>query len=101
MHGFDLYICIQFQQYTFDAINKLTANGAKSLIIDVTNNGGGYVCLSRFLHTLLVGTEIAGQSLALILRVLICVFLTSSTDRAISIALFDRILWPRSFSRQT
>lgn len=38
-----------------DGITALKAQGATHLIVDVTNNGGGYVCVAHWLHRLLAG----------------------------------------------
>ncbi|KAH8994242.1 hypothetical protein EDB92DRAFT_1850975 [Lactarius akahatsu] len=43
------------------AVRQFTASGVTNLLIDVTNNGGGYVCLGTFLHQFLSGTG-AGSS---------------------------------------
>ncbi|KAI0028059.1 hypothetical protein K488DRAFT_59656 [Vararia minispora EC-137] len=47
-----------FQNDTQDAINEILASGAKNLIIDLHNNGGGFVCLGLFLHFYLAGTGV-------------------------------------------
>lgn len=46
----------QFQLDVDSAVQQFTASGVTNLIIDVTNNGGGYVCLGIFLHQYLAGT---------------------------------------------
>ncbi|KAF5371707.1 hypothetical protein D9758_003451 [Tetrapyrgos nigripes] len=40
-----------------DGLNGLKSKGAKQLIVDVTNNGGGSVCIAHFLHRILVGPK--------------------------------------------
>lgn len=47
-----------FQTDVKDAINAILASGADQLIIDLTNNGGGYVCLGLYLHNYLAGAGI-------------------------------------------
>ncbi|KAF8270058.1 hypothetical protein EI94DRAFT_1771038 [Lactarius quietus] len=49
-----------FYQFQFDvqaAVKQFKASGVTNLLIDVTNNGGGYVDLAFFLHQYLAGTE--------------------------------------------
>lgn len=46
-----------FQTQAVDGVNKLLAAGVKSLVIDLHNNGGGFICLGAFLYTLLAGTK--------------------------------------------
>ncbi|PCH36916.1 hypothetical protein WOLCODRAFT_109384 [Wolfiporia cocos MD-104 SS10] len=46
-----------FQYDVADAIAAFQAAGATRLIIDLTNNGGGYVCLGEFLHQYLAGSN--------------------------------------------
>ncbi|KIM41633.1 hypothetical protein M413DRAFT_411566 [Hebeloma cylindrosporum] len=48
----------QFQVDTVAAVNAFKAAGVSQLLIDLTNNGGGYVCLGQFLHQYLVGSQI-------------------------------------------
>ncbi|KAH9012207.1 hypothetical protein EDB84DRAFT_1645112 [Lactarius hengduanensis] len=50
---------VNFSQFPVDveaAVRQFTASGVTNLLIDVTNNGGGYVCLGQFLHQFLSGT---------------------------------------------
>ncbi|KAF8897024.1 hypothetical protein CPB84DRAFT_1681804 [Gymnopilus junonius] len=35
----------------------LKAAGAKRLIVDVTNNGGGYICVAHWLHRIIIGPK--------------------------------------------
>ncbi|KAJ9122476.1 hypothetical protein QFC22_001903 [Naganishia vaughanmartiniae] len=51
----DLYA---WQQTVLDGINGLKSQGAEHLVIDVTNNGGGYVCDGLWLHRLLAGPSV-------------------------------------------
>ncbi|KAH8990807.1 hypothetical protein EDB92DRAFT_724534 [Lactarius akahatsu] len=49
-----------FNQFPLDvdaAVKQFKASGVTNLLIDVTNNGGGYVCLGLFLHQFLAGTQ--------------------------------------------
>ncbi|VDB83219.1 unnamed protein product [Peniophora sp. CBMAI 1063] len=46
-----------FQTDTKNAIDDILASGADQLIIDLTNNGGGFVCLGLFLHNYLAGAN--------------------------------------------
>ncbi|KAI0267449.1 hypothetical protein BC834DRAFT_78050 [Gloeopeniophorella convolvens] len=49
-----------FNQFPVDveaAVNQFKASGVKNVLIDVTNNGGGFVCLGLFLHSYLAGTN--------------------------------------------
>ncbi|KAI9438208.1 hypothetical protein H4582DRAFT_2111656 [Lactarius indigo] len=50
-----------FAQFPLDvdaAVKQFKASGVTNLLIDVTNNGGGFVCLGLFLHVFLAGTKI-------------------------------------------
>ncbi|KAK7684903.1 hypothetical protein QCA50_011736, partial [Cerrena zonata] len=48
----------QFQTDTVAAIDQFKASGVSRLLIDLTNNGGGFVCLGQFLHQYLAGAKI-------------------------------------------
>ncbi|KAL1747769.1 hypothetical protein HDZ31DRAFT_60946 [Schizophyllum fasciatum] len=48
----------QFQTDTESAIREFKSKGVTRLLIDLTNNGGGYVCLGQFLHNYLAGADI-------------------------------------------
>lgn len=52
----------QFQTDTQAAIAQFKASGVTHLIVDLTNNGGGFVCLGHFLHQFLVGTANLGNA---------------------------------------
>ena len=52
----------QFQTDTQAAINQFKASGVTHLLVDLTNNGGGFVCLGQFLHQYLVGTANLGNA---------------------------------------
>jgi C-terminal processing protease CtpA/Prc len=47
-----------FQTDTVAAINDILASGAENLLIDLTDNGGGFVCLGLFLHNYIAGKEV-------------------------------------------
>ncbi|KZV63396.1 hypothetical protein PENSPDRAFT_669711 [Peniophora sp. CONT] len=47
-----------FQTDVKSAIDDILASGADQLIIDLSNNGGGFVCLGLFLHNYLAGANI-------------------------------------------
>ncbi|KAJ9106881.1 hypothetical protein QFC19_003011 [Naganishia cerealis] len=48
----------QWQTNLLEGINGLKDQGADHLIIDLTNNGGGYVCEGYLLHRLLAGPSV-------------------------------------------
>lgn len=48
----------QFQTDTDAAIKQFQASGVTHLLIDLSNNGGGFVCLGQFLHQYLAGNSI-------------------------------------------
>ncbi|THU97635.1 hypothetical protein K435DRAFT_753812 [Dendrothele bispora CBS 962.96] len=48
----------QFQTDVVDAIDSFKAAGVTRLLIDLTNNGGGFVCLGQFLFQYLAGAKI-------------------------------------------
>ncbi|EKM57181.1 uncharacterized protein PHACADRAFT_160711 [Phanerochaete carnosa HHB-10118-sp] len=52
----------QFQTDTDAAIKQFKASGVTRLLVDLTNNGGGFVCLGQFLHQYLVGTTNLGNA---------------------------------------
>ncbi|KAG8748584.1 hypothetical protein FRC10_003718 [Ceratobasidium sp. 414] len=43
------------QQGILDGVKAVKAKGATHLLVDVTNNGGGYICLAAWLHRVLAG----------------------------------------------
>ena len=47
----------QFQQSLLTGLQNLKAAGAKQLIVDVTNNGGGFICIAHWLHRIIVGAK--------------------------------------------
>ncbi|TFK44792.1 hypothetical protein BDQ12DRAFT_673584 [Crucibulum laeve] len=47
----------EFGLSLLSGLQKLTADGAKQLIVDVTNNGGGYICIAHWLHRIIVGPK--------------------------------------------
>ena len=49
---------VQFQTDTVSAINAFKAAGVSRLLIDLSNNGGGFVCLGQFLHQYLAGSKL-------------------------------------------
>ena len=48
---------LQFQQDTVNAFAAFKDAGVTQLLIDLTNNGGGFVCLGQFLHQFLAGSQ--------------------------------------------
>ena len=46
-----------FQQNLLTGLQNLKVAGAKQLIVDVTNNGGGYVCIAQWLHRIIAGPK--------------------------------------------
>ncbi|THH11140.1 hypothetical protein EW146_g8141, partial [Bondarzewia mesenterica] len=48
---------VQFQTDTLAAISQFQSSNVTRLLIDLTNNGGGFVCLGFFLHQFLAGLE--------------------------------------------
>ncbi|KAH7099199.1 hypothetical protein BKA62DRAFT_772734 [Auriculariales sp. MPI-PUGE-AT-0066] len=46
-----------FQSTALEGVQTLKNAGVTKLIVDVHNNGGGYVCLGSFFYTLLAGTK--------------------------------------------
>ena len=46
-----------FQQNLLTGLQSLKAAGAKQLIVDITNNGGGYVCIAHWLHRIIAGAK--------------------------------------------
>ncbi|KAH8986936.1 hypothetical protein EDB86DRAFT_2206928 [Lactarius hatsudake] len=51
-------VITQFPLDVDAAVKEFKASGVTNLLIDVTNNGGGFVCLGLFLHLFLSGTQI-------------------------------------------
>ncbi len=47
----------QFQRDTVSAFDKFKETGVSRLLIELTDNGGGYVCLGLFLHQYLAGAR--------------------------------------------
>ncbi|KAF9011868.1 hypothetical protein BDQ17DRAFT_793629 [Cyathus striatus] len=46
-----------FQTDTVAAINAFKVAGVSQVLLDLTNNGGGFVCLGQFLHQYLAGAK--------------------------------------------
>ncbi|KAL0956526.1 hypothetical protein HGRIS_002667 [Hohenbuehelia grisea] len=46
-----------FQQSLLDGLVDLKKKGAKRLVVDVTNNGGGYICIAHWLHRIIIGAR--------------------------------------------
>ncbi|RDB24235.1 Peptidase S41 family protein ustP [Hypsizygus marmoreus] len=42
-------------QSLLSGLQELTAKGATQLVVDVTNNGGGYICIAHWLHRIIIG----------------------------------------------
>lgn len=45
----------KFGSSLLDGLTSLKELGPKNLIVDVTNNGGGYICIAHWLHRIIVG----------------------------------------------
>ncbi|KAF9481525.1 hypothetical protein BDN70DRAFT_876169 [Pholiota conissans] len=46
-----------FGESLLAGLQELKAAGAKNLIVDVTNNGGGYICIAHWLHRIIIGPK--------------------------------------------
>ncbi|KAJ7783279.1 hypothetical protein B0H16DRAFT_1710074 [Mycena metata] len=46
-----------FMGSLLDGLQELKSLGATRLIVDVTNNGGGYICIAHWLHRILIGPK--------------------------------------------
>ncbi|KAK0485881.1 hypothetical protein IW261DRAFT_1452570 [Armillaria novae-zelandiae] len=46
-----------FQSSLLSGLNGLKALGAERLVVDVTNNGGGYICIAHWLHRIIIGPK--------------------------------------------
>ena len=46
-----------FQLNLLTGLQNLKAAGAKQLIVDITNNGGGFVCIAHWLHRIIAGAK--------------------------------------------
>ncbi|KIK67323.1 hypothetical protein GYMLUDRAFT_69508 [Collybiopsis luxurians FD-317 M1] len=46
-----------FQHSLLDGLEKLRSLGATRLLVDVTNNGGGYICIAHWLHRIIIGSK--------------------------------------------
>ncbi|KAF9049822.1 hypothetical protein BJ165DRAFT_1454055 [Panaeolus papilionaceus] len=44
-----------FGKSLLKGLTELKEKGAKQLIVDVTNNGGGYICIAHWLHRIIIG----------------------------------------------
>lgn len=44
-------------QQLLDGLTQLKSSGATQLIVDVSNNGGGFICMAEFLHRIIVGPK--------------------------------------------
>ncbi|KAI0657448.1 hypothetical protein C8Q70DRAFT_1055626 [Cubamyces menziesii] len=51
----------QFQTDVQTTITAFQEAGVSQLLIDLTNNGGGFVCLGQFLHVFLTGSKSLGN----------------------------------------
>ncbi|KAK7047451.1 hypothetical protein VNI00_006682 [Paramarasmius palmivorus] len=45
------------QEGLLDGLIGLKSRGAERLIVDVTNNGGGYICVAHWLHRIIAGPK--------------------------------------------
>ncbi|QRV82824.1 peptidase family S41 protein [Ceratobasidium sp. AG-Ba] len=48
---------LSLQKGVLDGISKVQAKGATRLLIDLSNNGGGIICLAAWLHRVLAGPQ--------------------------------------------
>jgi len=48
----------------YDGLIDLKTRGATKLIVDITNNGGGYICIAHWLHRLIAGPSAATEPIA-------------------------------------
>ena len=62
--GFDGIDFDDFQKNLFKGLSNLKALGAKRLIVDVTNNGGGFICSAHWLYRLIAGAKNPTERLA-------------------------------------
>ncbi|KAL5481091.1 hypothetical protein ACEPAI_10032 [Sanghuangporus weigelae] len=46
-----------FEQTLLSGLQTLVGNGATQLIVDVTNNGGGFICIAHWLHRIIAGPK--------------------------------------------
>ncbi|KAL1948464.1 hypothetical protein VTO73DRAFT_12539 [Trametes versicolor] len=51
----------QFQTDVQATVTQFQEAGVSQLLVDLTNNGGGFVCLGQFLHAFLTGTKSLGS----------------------------------------
>ncbi|CDO74428.1 hypothetical protein BN946_scf184880.g2 [Trametes cinnabarina] len=51
----------QFQTDVLATVMQFKQEGVSQLLIDLTNNGGGFVCLGQFLHIFLTGSKSLGN----------------------------------------
>ncbi|KAI0634239.1 hypothetical protein C8Q77DRAFT_1110664 [Trametes polyzona] len=51
----------QFQTDVQATVTQFQEAGVSQLLVDLTNNGGGFVCLGQFLHAFLTGTKSLGN----------------------------------------
>ncbi|KAL5528063.1 hypothetical protein ACEPAF_7199 [Sanghuangporus sanghuang] len=54
------------QSALLGGLQSLTERGATQLIVDVTNNGGGFVCIAAWLHRIIVGPKDTTEPQALL-----------------------------------
>ncbi|KAJ4483317.1 hypothetical protein J3R30DRAFT_3285060 [Lentinula aciculospora] len=46
-----------FQHSLLDGLVKLKSLGSTRLVVDVTNNGGGFICIAHWLHRIIIGSK--------------------------------------------
>ncbi|KAJ6625541.1 hypothetical protein B0H10DRAFT_1782971 [Mycena sp. CBHHK59/15] len=46
-----------FMGSLLDGLQELKSLGASRLVVDVTNNGGGYICIAHWLHRIIIGPK--------------------------------------------
>ncbi|KAI0827407.1 hypothetical protein BC628DRAFT_177026 [Trametes gibbosa] len=51
----------QFQTDVASSVAQFQEAGVSQILVDLTNNGGGFVCLGQFLHVYLTGTKSLGN----------------------------------------
>ncbi|KAJ9106882.1 hypothetical protein QFC19_003012 [Naganishia cerealis] len=86
-----------WQQTVLDGLNGLSSRGADHLIIDVTNNGGGYVCDGLWLHRLLAGPSVdrnAGFEAAIRVNEFVQELVQADIELAKSYNFFENYLYP-------
>ncbi|KAG7098678.1 hypothetical protein E1B28_000592 [Marasmius oreades] len=55
--SFSARIFTLFQKSLLEGLQELKEYGVRKLIVDVSNNGGGYICIAHWLHRIIVGPK--------------------------------------------